>query len=695
MKKHFTVFLFILLFATELYSQSAWQRIYPQPTASEIYDSYFFNASTGLIAAGGFLFKTTDGGFNWTKIFRDNSSLTTIFFLNQNTGWLTASWEILKTTDGGENWNSQYYSDSSVLFNIYFINANTGWAFTGNSLLKSTDGGTNWIPLWTTVSHTTYYKLYFRDENTGFLCWVGALSYTTNGGYNWTPVINNSCYDLKFINQLTGFAGAYTGLIYKTTNGGFNWFTSFNSGLTWNFLSLSFVDSLNGWAIGDRYGVVAKTTNCGQSWIQSTTGLAHYMNDGFLINQNTGWIFSELGDIYKTTNGGTNFFQQNKTLNSNLYSICFTDAYTGFACGYCDTTNIPGQKNIILKSTDGGLNWDTSLCGLNGFLYSIYFTNANTGFCGSSNGKIWKTTNCGIGWDSSYIGFTDCINDFYFINSATGWTATNQGLLKTTNTGINWNMQYSLNDFECVYFINENTGWAGGYWTKFVKTTNGGLNWFDQILPIYQQQYVTSTFFFDANTGFTIAASILCKTTNGGNNWTINSQINDDLIKITFKGDKGWMLGYNGTTWITSNRGETWLKSIADSSFLQTNSVFFLNQNTGWIAGYNSVILKTTDGGVWIKKNENKIAENYLLEQNYPNPFNAETKIRFNIKNSGTVILKVYDIAGREVSTLLNENMNPGKYEIIWSAENYPSGVYFYRLQAGDFVQVKKMILIK
>ena len=85
----------------------------------------------------------------------------------------------------------------------------------------------------------------------------------------------------------------------------------------------------------------------------------------------------------------------------------------------------------------------------------------------------------------------------------------------------------------------------------------------------------------------------------------------------------------------------------------------------------------------------------YALEQNYPNPFNPTTTIRYQIPNEGMVTLKVYDILGAEVISLVNEEQVAGKYEINFNARNFASGVYIYRLNVNDYVNVKKMVLLK
>ena len=85
----------------------------------------------------------------------------------------------------------------------------------------------------------------------------------------------------------------------------------------------------------------------------------------------------------------------------------------------------------------------------------------------------------------------------------------------------------------------------------------------------------------------------------------------------------------------------------------------------------------------------------FLLSQNYPNPFNACTKIKYSIQQSSNVVIKVFDVLGNEIETLVKEEKPAGTYEVTWYAENLPSGVYFYQLRAGSFVETKKMILLK
>jgi len=94
-------------------------------------------------------------------------------------------------------------------------------------------------------------------------------------------------------------------------------------------------------------------------------------------------------------------------------------------------------------------------------------------------------------------------------------------------------------------------------------------------------------------------------------------------------------------------------------------------------------------------KDDNKLPKEFALFNNYPNPFNPTTTINYSIKQDGLVSLKVYDILGKEVATLVNENKPPGKHSVKFNASNLPSGIYFYRIVSGNFSATKKLILLK
>jgi hypothetical protein len=90
-----------------------------------------------------------------------------------------------------------------------------------------------------------------------------------------------------------------------------------------------------------------------------------------------------------------------------------------------------------------------------------------------------------------------------------------------------------------------------------------------------------------------------------------------------------------------------------------------------------------------------EVPTEFLLSQNFPNPFNPSTKIKYSIPQSSKVVIKVFDILGNEIETLVNEEKPAGTYEVTWSAANLSSGVYLYQLMAGSYNETKKMLLMK
>jgi len=204
--------------------------------------------------------------------------------------------------------------------------------------------------------------------------------------------------------------------------------------------------------------------------------------------------------------------------------------------------------------------------------------------------------------------------------------------------------------------------------------------------------------FTDANTGTAVGASgTIVRTTNGGTNWT--SQwfvITDYFSDVSFTDENtGTVVGYSGTILRTTNGGTNWSSQTSGTTY-QLTGVYFTDANTGTAVGEGGTILRTTNGGVtFINQISSEIPQRFSLYQNYPNPFNPSTSITFDIVKTSDVKLVVFDVLGREVSELVNERLSNGSFRVDFNASNLRSGVYFYKLITDEFVNVKKMVLIK
>ena len=150
------------------------------------------------------------------------------------------------------------------------------------------------------------------------------------------------------------------------------------------------------------------------------------------------------------------------------------------------------------------------------------------------------------------------------------------------------------------------------------------------------------------------------------------------LLQFNMPAQQGWFQQTSGTI------EQLWGVSFTDS-------------DNGTAVGGSGTILRTTNGGVSFVEEQviEEIPTDYNLSQNYPNPFNPSTKIKYSIPKASSVVIKVFDILGNAIETLGNEEKQTGTYEITWYAENLSSGIYYYQLQAGSFLETKKMVLMK
>jgi len=146
----------------------------------------------------------------------------------------------------------------------------------------------------------------------------------------------------------------------------------------------------------------------------------------------------------------------------------------------------------------------------------------------------------------------------------------------------------------------------------------------------------------------------------------------------------------------STNRGINWEKEQMKYNS-NISDIRFVNDSSGLAVGDYGKIIKYGRYKVvsTIKNDYPYLPKNYALYQNYPNPFNPSTIIRYSIPKTCYVLLKVYNILGKEVATLVNQEKTTGNYEINFYANNLSSGVYFYRIQAGNFTDTKKFVLLR
>jgi photosystem II stability/assembly factor-like uncharacterized protein len=379
----------------------------------------------------------------------------------------------------------------------------------------------------------------------------------------------------------------------------------------------------------------------------------------------------------------------------NIQDIYFKDTLTG----YVVTRKNTGDSAFIYKTTNSGDNWRTVLAEQI-YLTSINFATDSVGYSVGSAppGIVKKTTNAGENWFTVATMGAYPLIQAKFINKDTGWVASNDlfssGIFKTTNGGLNWTSQFgNASEPRRMFFLNKDTGWVvtDDIQGKLFRTTNGGNNWNLQFMLSAQSGF-GDIYFFNANTGVITSGTNL-RTTNGGFNWM---STNETGTRLSFANDS---IGWAGLTFNvigkTTDGGKTWGRQNS-TNFNNTN-VFAINSLNVW-TGAGSYPFHTTDGGgpitdITILSNE--IPNNYFLNQNYPNPFNPSTKINYELKITNYVSLKVFDINGKEIQTLISKKQSAGIYSIEFNGSNLSSGIYFYTLKTDNFTDTKKMMLLK
>jgi photosystem II stability/assembly factor-like uncharacterized protein len=402
----------------------------------------------------------------------------------------------------------------------------------------------------------------------------------------------------------------------------------------------------------------------------------------------------DTGFIFKTTNGGVNWFVNYYTSGqySNSYTkIKFVSDSIGYACG-------GGGSAFLSKTTNRGNNWTKTNYSWTWSFIGISTLGKDTIYVCNDNslvGGVFRTTNGGQNWDKIYsAGMYNPLN-IYMFNARIGFYQ-NGDLYKTTNGGYNWNMLDSYG-FSDIHFFDSLTGYriccCGSLAGKIQKTTDGGINWTTQSIPNIpggsNTLSLVKLFFNGIDTIWAVGRSIwypnparmrgiINKTTNGGLNW--GYQLPDtNLIQIPY---------YNLINFSRNRIGLLYCGSD------------FQNYGGGGKGIYTSTGGDSTIYVGIIESKTDIIPMNYVLFQNFPNPFNPMTKIRFAIKEEGKgkmeeTKLVIYDILGKEIQILVKEKLQPGTYTATFDGRFLSSGVYFFRLEAGNFIQVKKMVLIK
>jgi len=459
------------------------------------------------------------------------------------------------------------------------------------------------------------------------------------------------------------------------------------------------------------------TTDGGATWTGNNLLPPFTQNSsdpGPTIDKNGVIIFTVL-DVpgivaaYSTNNGSS--WSSRITINSGSEDKNFAgtdDAPTSpfYGRSYCVWSHFVSIPPIVISyTTNGGISWSPMspinsppgghysqgcdiACGPNGEVYVCWaaplssspFTEDFLGFAKSTNGGVsWNVTENAYDMNgiraSTFNGWNFRVNGFPRIGvdrsggSRNGWIyiVTAERNLPPTGSDADVVLHYSSNG---------GTSWSSGIRVNQDALNNGKVQFFPAI-RVDEQGGINICYYDNRNYPSVgdSAETYMSRSTDGGATW-IDIKVSDHAWKV--KGEAG--LGNYGGDYIgiSSGNGKVW--------------PFWYDDKTGtmqaWTAEVNLELVGISNGN-------NGIPKQFELKQNFPNPFNPNTLISFSIQKSGKVTLEVFNVSGRKIASLIDEEIEAGNYSYYFNASNLSSGVYFYKLTADGFIDTKKMILVK
>ncbi len=394
----------------------------------------------------------------------------------------------------------------------------------------------------------------------------------------------------------------------------------------------------------------------------------------------------QFGGIRHSTNGGTTWENDYQHYTARTLAL----GQNGYV--FASSWDYPNISEGLWVSFNQGAVWQGHLylIGSNNNIFSILVTDNNqTIYIGTRTG-VRKSTNGGGSFTpvNNGIPANSWVRDLEADSEGNIAAATTNGIFISTNSAGSWVQATGIPSNDTVTTLNFVTvdTFTGGIDIRLYAGTNKGNVFESRLVQIYAQ------FMFLNNFPEISIIDFYCLT------------IGPHFIRYLCARKQGLDNVSDPGIYLSNNNGSIWTPV---SEGLPSNPL--VSAITGYYPGGNNYILYSglfengNNGAkvfrrtlpIGIQKISNEIPQSFSLYQNYPNPFNPSTKFRFSIPLKSLVKLNVFDVLGRHVTTLVNQNLESGTYETDWKANDIPSGIYFYRIEAEGFTVTKKMILVK
>lgn len=684
----------------------------------------FVNSSNSYAFAigNGGLFRSTNGGASWTPLLA--SPMTGGFAASVITSVGTNTWvyglnnqlgvaEFYHSTNYGDTWTKKAFA--GVPFTAFFRNL---WAAGPNLLAgtsnaavyKSTDDGASWTASSTGMTATADIA-YFATKGTDVYAATSLVASfdtvyrSTNNGANWTATtFFTGKKDYITANAGAVFVSTTTNGVHRSTDNGATW-TKINpvspAGL--NFPGCVLATSTN---LFIGYGdVVYRAGSTGAApWDSLANGFDHpgaasqairsMAQSGTTILAANNGLGSGTG-IHRSTNNGDLWVRANaglRALKINGLLAVGTDVYAaGDAQGFFRTSDFGATWTEI----NNGITWNAG-----------WYCFAQVGaeiLGGTSLGEVYRSSNRGDTWTLSNTGFTLTNTFDFFVEGNLVYATGYAGIAKSTDGGLSWGALpagFSLGQTGLsIWKIGTNM--LCGTNATLKRSINSGDTWDASVTGVpgaggFGGFAQTDSFLF------VVGALGVYRSADSGATWiATNTGVAGSGRALASYGTDL----YVGTTlgvYKSTDQGDTW---NPENGGLPATAIgaykFAVTSNPHLFLGNDRFSTFNLDlGPVAVTEVGGTLPENLTLAQNYPNPFNAGTRIDFSIHQPADVKLEIFNVLGQNVRTLVQGAFTPGNYQVNWdgtdqSGRPVPSGMYLYRLKAGDLVESKKMNLLK